>query len=288
MTKLQLAALAIVALFATTSAGYAAEQSLSVRTLATSPANAETSRSIGTLSHDSSLPVSVAWRLEERNARDVSYDADNDVFIYETDAGRRAVKPSGERDQAPAGKKIAGAISEDAAGNKYEFDDPMVMRASAPDGSLRYKLEWTEPTMCAAAPSGDVACASPAFGVLGIRLASASPRLVVDGRERSLSHQPLVTAGTTFVPIRATFQALSAPVEWDTKSHTVHASKGSKSITLKIGETTALVNGKTIALSKPSFAKDGVTYVPLRFVSEALGYLVVWERATQSIQIASR
>ncbi len=56
-------------------------------------------------------------------------------------------------------------------------------------------------------------------------------------------------------------------------------------IELMIGKNTALVNGETLPLLYPPEIKKGRTYVPVRFVSEALGANVLWVGQRKEIQI---
>jgi len=51
---------------------------------------------------------------------------------------------------------------------------------------------------------------------------------------------------------------------------------GSKVVELWIGKLEAKVNGKTVKLDVPPMIKKGRTFVPIRFVSEALGAKVDW------------
>ena len=53
---------------------------------------------------------------------------------------------------------------------------------------------------------------------------------------------------------------------------------------LQIGNTTALAGGKTHTITSP-IVLEGTAYVPLRFVSEALGGRVSWDGKTQRVQI---
>lgn len=48
-----------------------------------------------------------------------------------------------------------------------------------------------------------------------------------------------------------------------------------------------LVNGKEIASDPPPFVQDGRTFVPVRFVAEALGYPVKWDPQTNSVIIGT-
>lgn len=56
-------------------------------------------------------------------------------------------------------------------------------------------------------------------------------------------------------------------------------------IKLKLDETQALVNGKSVLLGMAPHLVNNTTMVPLRFVTEALGAKVVWDGNTQSVQL---
>lgn len=56
-------------------------------------------------------------------------------------------------------------------------------------------------------------------------------------------------------------------------------------IALIIGENTALVNGQEMTLAYPPEIQKGRTFVPVRFVSEALGANVLWIAQRKEIQI---
>lgn len=56
-------------------------------------------------------------------------------------------------------------------------------------------------------------------------------------------------------------------------------------ITLQLGNTVALLNGKEYILEVPPILKSGRTLVPVRFIAEALGAEVSWEAAEKKITI---
>lgn len=89
---------------------------------------------------------------------------------------------------------------------------------------------------------------------------------------------PETNNGRTMVPFRAIFEALGAEVSYDGK---VHGVLGDTEVTLAIGsdEMTKTVSGKTatVKMDCAPYAKGGRTYVPVRFISEALGYDVKWD-----------
>lgn len=74
---------------------------------------------------------------------------------------------------------------------------------------------------------------------------------------------------------------------WDAKSKTVWVYPADKTRTVKLvaNEAHALVNGKQVNLDAPVRLIDGHTYVPLRFISEALGGKVVWNEAKKTAVI---
>jgi hypothetical protein len=56
-------------------------------------------------------------------------------------------------------------------------------------------------------------------------------------------------------------------------------------VELRIGSTTALVNGKSVALEVAPRIVAGHTFVPVRFVGEAFGSQVSWTAATRTVVI---
>lgn len=112
-------------------------------------------------------------------------------------------------------------------------------------------------------------------------------KVFLDGKQMSFEAAPIIVDGTTLVPLRAIFSALGAEVTWNNEKHSVSAKKEDVNILLTIGEKKASKNGKPIPLNTPSVIHQSTTYVPLRFVSEALGTLVGWNKNSNSVSISS-
>lgn len=89
------------------------------------------------------------------------------------------------------------------------------------------------------------------------------------------------------VPMRGLFEAQGAELTWNGASKTLIATKDDLTLTYRIGETTADLNGKPVNLSVPGRIADGYTLVPLRFVSETLGSAVKWTPETRTVHISS-
>ena len=88
--------------------------------------------------------------------------------------------------------------------------------------------------------------------------------------------QPYVDENNrTMIPVRFVTEALGAKVGWEGSTQTVTISKDSTTVTIRIGspELTVTKGGKTnkVQMDTAATIKDGRTYVPIRFVAEALG-----------------
>lgn len=107
----------------------------------------------------------------------------------------------------------------------------------------------------------------------------------VDKKNVHYDEQPLLINGRTMVPIRKTMEALGSTVQWDQKTQKTIIQKNQHMIILKNGSKTSYQNGIKMDLDAPAFIKNGRTYVPLRFLSEAFQYHVDWNGKTQTINI---
>ena len=84
---------------------------------------------------------------------------------------------------------------------------------------------------------------------------------------------PYVADGRTMVPIRALTETFGAEVDF--KDNVVTIVDGDTTVVMTIDETTYTVNGEEATMDvAPVIGSGDRTYVPIRFVAEALGYKV--------------
>ncbi|HET8999380.1 MAG TPA: stalk domain-containing protein [bacterium] len=112
-------------------------------------------------------------------------------------------------------------------------------------------------------------------------------KVFIDGQLVSLDVPPAIAAGRVLVPLRGVFNRLGAVVTWDPATQMVLAARGDTSISLRIGDTQASINGQPTLMDVPALLVDGRTMVPLRFISQALGAQVSWDATSTTVQIAS-
>jgi hypothetical protein len=118
-----------------------------------------------------------------------------------------------------------------------------------------------------------------------IRMQVGNPVALVNGESIPLASPPIVQAGTSYVPLRFIGEAFGATVSWDGVFELVDIELKTTHIRLQVGRTVASVNGKRLTLLTPPLLVQGVTMVPVRFVSDALGAQVVWDDATKTVSL---
>ncbi len=118
--------------------------------------------------------------------------------------------------------------------------------------------------------------------------ASTPVSIIMDGVTAPYTDTlPFVNDGSTMVPIRFVSENLGAKVNWDNSTKTVGILKDGKSITLKVGSSSASVNGTLQDVGAKSMQKNSTVLVPLRFVSEVLGANVNWNAAESTVRIST-
>jgi len=118
-----------------------------------------------------------------------------------------------------------------------------------------------------------------------IELQIGSKSAYVNGVRKDLDAPPFIENGRTLVPFRFIGEALGAKIDWIAEEKKAVYELNNIKVEVIIGSTVAYVNGKPITLEVPAKISNGRTFVPLRFVSEALGASVIWEAQTKRIVI---
>ncbi|MNJ36306.1 hypothetical protein D3C77_310890 [compost metagenome] len=101
----------------------------------------------------------------------------------------------------------------------------------------------------------------------------------------SYENRPFIEKGNTLVPLRLISEALGLEVEWEKADRIIRISDHENMIVLKAGSQEVLVNGKKTTVAVAPNIIGGVTFVPLRFVSEQLGLTVDYDKDSKLVQI---
>lgn len=110
-------------------------------------------------------------------------------------------------------------------------------------------------------------------------------KVMLNGQNLDFDVPPVIENDRTLVPFRRIGEAIGAAVNWDQKTKTITAYKGSSMVVLKVGDSTAYVNRSPVKLDVPPVIRSNRTLVPLRFFSEAFGAAVAWRGETRTVVI---
>lgn len=119
-----------------------------------------------------------------------------------------------------------------------------------------------------------------------------SKTMTVDGATKTTDAAPVISQDRTFVPLRALSEAFGADVEWKTDNSIIIDYNDTK-IVMNVGKTSFTVNGKTKTMDVAPYivADAGRAMVPVRFISEALGFTVTpsynTDGTTKSVSFAN-
>lgn len=126
---------------------------------------------------------------------------------------------------------------------------------------------------------------------------AAAPSVYLDGTRMTFDAEPFIEGDRTLVPLRAIFEACGADVVWDQDTLTAMGAKeitaedGTTSVStvvLQIGNKKAYIDGNEVELDVPGKVVSDRTFVPLRFVSEALKAKVDWNQEELRVDITTK
>ena len=113
--------------------------------------------------------------------------------------------------------------------------------------------------------------------VLNEKCPSDTPYIEFNGNILGFDVPPIIEDGSTLVPMRFLFEQMGADVEWDSETQTATATIENKAVTFSIDNVNARINNKPAKMDVPARLVNGKTMVPLRFLSENMGYDVDWD-----------
>jgi len=116
-------------------------------------------------------------------------------------------------------------------------------------------------------------------------VAQSTVAVTVNGSAMALNPPPTERAGRVFVPLRGVFENLGASVVY--ASGVINATGRGHTISLTIGSQQATVDGQPQTVDVAPFIIGASTYVPLRFVSQALGAVVNYDGANRIVAISA-
>jgi len=96
----------------------------------------------------------------------------------------------------------------------------------------------------------------------------------------------VIIDGRSMVPLRYVTESLGASVTYDSRTRNTNISLDDQHVNMSTGSNIAFVDGNRVVMDTTPALIDGVTYVPVRFVSTNLGMDVIWISQTRQVRIA--
>lgn len=112
--------------------------------------------------------------------------------------------------------------------------------------------------------------------------------LVINGKIIESDVNPMIINSRTMVPVRVLFDSFGAEVLWNGSLRQVVVSTASSVIVFTIGSSTAYIDGVGRTVDVPPTIVNDRTFVPIRFISDVLGYDVVWNGSTRTVYITGK
>lgn len=110
--------------------------------------------------------------------------------------------------------------------------------------------------------------------------------IYVDGKAIEYETEgPLLRDDRTFVPIRLVSENLGLNVSWNEIDKSISLNSPSLKIFMKVDDKKYTINNYKKDMDVAPFIENSRAFVPIRFVSEALGKTVSWNGDTRSIYI---
>jgi hypothetical protein len=110
--------------------------------------------------------------------------------------------------------------------------------------------------------------------------------MLVDGERVDTDVPPVTTANAkAFVPLRSIADALGAETEVDAKAGTISVILGSQTLTVRVGDPHATVNGMPLSLKHAPFRVRGRVLISLDAVARALNVRARYDPREARIEI---
>ena len=110
----------------------------------------------------------------------------------------------------------------------------------------------------------------------------------LDGKTVVTDTAPFIDAKSrTMVPVKFISEALGAAVSWKDSTKTATITKGPTVITIAAGSNKIVTNGKVTTMDTTAIIKDSRTFVPVKYIAEALGLTVGWDGAAKTVILTS-
>ncbi len=99
---------------------------------------------------------------------------------------------------------------------------------------------------------------------------------------------PYIYNGSTMIPLRGLLEEMGATIGWNGDNQQITVKSRIGDMLFRIESWNVYLNGNRVSSPVAPQITDSRTFIPLRFVSETMGYNVYWNGETQEIKISNK
>ncbi len=107
----------------------------------------------------------------------------------------------------------------------------------------------------------------------------------INGSFIKCTEKPIIIGGTTYIPLRAFSDAVGGEISWNNGEKAATLKKDGHTFTFYTGKDYCITDG--VRQSHPSVLYNNLTFIPVRAVSEVLGYGVQWDDFYLAVKISA-
>jgi hemoglobin-like flavoprotein len=126
---------------------------------------------------------------------------------------------------------------------------------------------------------------TPSNDMTKVWMKVGSKQLNINGKVTQMDTTPFLWNNWTFIPLRNLSEGIGAKVSWDAKTDTIWVKAGGDTLTFWVGKDYMMVNDVRKEIGTPVMIKNDRTVVPLRFITELLGWDVNFQKSDKSITL---
>ena len=229
------------------------------------------------------LSVSISGGISENNMETLKYNGIDQRISREGEEmiSRRRVATATDF-YVPITFFKQGTLKAETTSTYKQISPDGVSRITVPDDANSDEM-WNDETYLYIGSKAEPDCC------YRIRLSDIDGyiKVICNGEYLSFEEPPAVEEDYTLVPMRFLFEKMGAEVDWDEDSRTATVRQADRSVAFSIDNLEARVNSAPVEMQIPARLINGKTMVPLRFLSENLGYTVDWDAGTKTAVITT-
>ncbi len=103
-------------------------------------------------------------------------------------------------------------------------------------------------------------------------------KLLIEGHNIETDTPPVIMYDRVMLPVRTIFEGVGAELAWDGESKTLTGTKGSHIVVMTVGKEEYTIDGEEHTMSVPPCILNDRVFASARYVAEAFGYTVDWDK----------